>query len=272
MTVNWQQHINKMGCSGSKTGPESLDRPRIQMGNKLVLLGDYFNAETRALIAILQLSETPFTLMEIDQLKEEHLKDQYLQVNPTGQVPTMLHGSFKIIGAANMFVGYLASCMPRVREKFVSQDMEAMMVWYQARLRPVSIRLTQAISKFKQSGSQVITRQPSIKGTDQSDDIIRDLNEFLKFHLPTLERRFETQSTKYLCGDRMCAVDILFFCEISQILVLTEKKEVLMNTNMNQTQYPLLASWFFKYMNSVPQVEAVDKRFREIVKKHNNFY
>ncbi len=84
-----------------------------------MVMGDYFNAETRALLSILQVSETPYQIVEVDTIKDDNMKETYLQENPTGQVPTLLHGNFKIIGATNIFLGYLASCVPKVREKLL---------------------------------------------------------------------------------------------------------------------------------------------------------
>ncbi len=64
-----------MGCGGSKQ--DSLERigPRAyaSQGNKVAIWGDYFDAETRAIIAILEMTKTPYTFNEIDTLKDQHL-------------------------------------------------------------------------------------------------------------------------------------------------------------------------------------------------------
>jgi glutathione S-transferase len=95
----------------------------------------------------------PHVLHEVDTLKDDNNRDPYLKENPTGQVPTMLHGNFKIIGATNIFLGYLASCVPKIRERFMGCDkseMDNLLVWYLTRLRPLALRLSSSISRFKE--------------------------------------------------------------------------------------------------------------------------
>lgn len=53
-----------MGCSGSKEN--TLDRPGLAGSGKLTVWGDYFNSETRTVLAILQIAGVPHSLEEID--------------------------------------------------------------------------------------------------------------------------------------------------------------------------------------------------------------
>ena len=55
-----------MGCAGSKKGPETISRPddinlaREPVQGKPKVWGDYFNSETRAVLAVLKLSKIDY--------------------------------------------------------------------------------------------------------------------------------------------------------------------------------------------------------------------
>ncbi len=67
-----------MGCSNGK---ETLERPG---SNTLTVYGNYFNAETRTIIACLQIAGIPFELEEVDHIRGDNLKEAYLKENPIG--------------------------------------------------------------------------------------------------------------------------------------------------------------------------------------------
>lgn len=62
-----------MGCSGSKEN--TLERPG---GGKLTVWGDYFNSDTRTILAILYIAGIPHAMEEVDQFKGDHKKESYL--------------------------------------------------------------------------------------------------------------------------------------------------------------------------------------------------
>lgn len=55
-----------MGCSGSKNGPNSIERP-----SKMRVYGDYYNNDTRTILAILKIAKIPYDFQPVDTLMEE---------------------------------------------------------------------------------------------------------------------------------------------------------------------------------------------------------
>lgn len=62
-----------MGCGASQSNV--AERPGQ---GKLTVWGDYFNSETRTIIAILNIAGVPFTIQEVDLFKGEHKQASYL--------------------------------------------------------------------------------------------------------------------------------------------------------------------------------------------------
>ena len=73
-----------MGCSGSKKGKETLERPgQLTRTNKLKVWGDFFNADTRMIIAILRVTNIKFDMQKVDTIKGENTEQAYRTVNPS---------------------------------------------------------------------------------------------------------------------------------------------------------------------------------------------
>lgn len=111
-----------MGCGGSKAqGGASLDGRSL--ANKEVLLyGDYFNSDTRAVASILDLCDVKYEFMTVDTLREEHRQESYKLINKAGTVPTLIVGQDKIISGGNTFPLYLAGQFKNVTERLFPED------------------------------------------------------------------------------------------------------------------------------------------------------
>lgn len=92
-----------MGCVNNKEN--TLERPG---GGKLIVWGDYFNSDTRTLLAILEIAGVAYDFKEVDTFKDDHKKPEYLLHNPAGQIPMITESSYKILGGSNHIVLYLA--------------------------------------------------------------------------------------------------------------------------------------------------------------------
>lgn len=66
--------------------------------NILLVYGDYFQSETRSILAILQYSGIKYEFNEIDIFQGEHEDESYIEINPTGTVPTLKEGNILLIG------------------------------------------------------------------------------------------------------------------------------------------------------------------------------
>lgn len=61
-------------------------RPAQEAKQKLVIYGDYYNADTRTLLAVLKLADVPHDYINMNTLSNEHkeAKHGYDKVNPSG--------------------------------------------------------------------------------------------------------------------------------------------------------------------------------------------
>ena len=79
------------------------------------MYGDYFNSETRAALAVLKIAEIDFDYVQLNTLANEHRDSkEYLKVNPTGLVPTIVDGNYKILSGNNMQLQYICDTFQTV--------------------------------------------------------------------------------------------------------------------------------------------------------------
>ena len=82
----------------------------------MTIYGDYYNAETRAVLCVLKISGINHDYINLNTLQNEHRDSQkYLQVNPTGLVPTLVDGSYKILNGNNIQLQYLCDTYNQTR-------------------------------------------------------------------------------------------------------------------------------------------------------------
>jgi glutathione S-transferase len=66
-------------------------------GNKLHIFGDYFDADTRALVAICRHAGVEYEFNQVNVLERENEREPYILANQTGSVPMLLLDDFKVI-------------------------------------------------------------------------------------------------------------------------------------------------------------------------------
>lgn len=184
-----------MGCGGSKEN--TLDRP----GNgKLTVWGDHFNSDTRTILSIINIAGVPYSFEEVDQFKGDHKKDSYLAINPSGQIPMITEGSFKILGGNNIFLIYLCNSHQRIKDKLypveTRVEIEKHLSWFQSRMRPCAGRLTRMIVQPQAFGDKAPSQQ----------ELNREQEEFFKKLLPSLDQQLKGR--KYFCGDELTVADL----------------------------------------------------------------
>ena len=82
-----------MGC-----GPAQPEAPDARNGKQaLVIYGDYFSADTRALVAMCKMAGIEHTLEVVDTLDGANQHEDYLRRNPTGAVPMLSVGNNNVI-------------------------------------------------------------------------------------------------------------------------------------------------------------------------------
>jgi len=92
--------------------------------------GSYFNSDTRCILAILALTNTPYDFKSVDIFSSEfkNREDKYnMTINPSGQIPTIVEGSYKILAAqgSNCYINYLKNRHERLEKAFCPVDQRA---------------------------------------------------------------------------------------------------------------------------------------------------
>lgn len=84
-----------------------------------MIWGDYYNADTRVLIAVLKIAGVPCEQIMMNTLANEHKESKigYDLVNPSGSIPTVVEGSYKILGGNNAQITYLCSTHLAIQDK-----------------------------------------------------------------------------------------------------------------------------------------------------------
>ena len=109
-----------MGACCSNPNNQNVDAPgnmkpvEQHKGTKseLTLHGDYFASEVRTIIAGLDYCGVAYTFKEVNTFIGQHKEEPYLQINPIGQIPTIVDGNTTVIGGYSTFLTYLASARP----------------------------------------------------------------------------------------------------------------------------------------------------------------
>jgi glutathione S-transferase len=83
-------------CGGAQPGVTGAEKDRLL--SNIVLFGDYFDPDVRTILCCLEYCGTKHTFEEIDTLIGKHTEASYLEINPTGQTPTIVNGDTTVIG------------------------------------------------------------------------------------------------------------------------------------------------------------------------------
>ena len=93
-------------------------------------------------------------------------------------------------------------------------------------------------------------------------DIDDELNEFFDPILGKLEETLVRK--KYLTGDKITVIDIMFYCEIVTILQLYDRE-------ISRDHCSCVADWFNNIAQEAP-IQEVDKEFKNVCQQWNLSY
>lgn len=246
-----------MGCSESKNNSSAtLERPgAMAAGNtKLKVWGDYFNADTRTILSILNIAGVAHDIQEVDMFKGDHKKEFYIQQNPSGQIPMLTEGGFKILGGNNIFLLYLCNSHQRIKDKLypneARNEIEKHLAWFQSRMKPTSTRLVKMIVHPKAFGEKAPSDQ----------ELNRETEEFFRKLLPSLDKQLEKK--EFFCSDEITIADIQYYCEISTILKITKRE-------LSDGDFPNLALWYNDRLSQIPEIQQLDAKLNEVLVNYN---
>jgi len=80
---------------------------KSQRTEKLTVYGSMFSQPTRSVVSFCNINSIPFDFHNVDLSKGQHKTPEYLAINPCGQVPAIMHGTFNLAESAAI-IAYLA--------------------------------------------------------------------------------------------------------------------------------------------------------------------
>ena len=106
--------------------------------------GDWFDPDTRTIMVLLRIAGVECNFTEIDQLQNQHKQNDYLDINPIGQVPTLVEGHDKVFGATKVFISYLCNSKDSLAHIYPQEQkaqLDQYMNWFESVLRPSARRV-----------------------------------------------------------------------------------------------------------------------------------
>ncbi|XP_065858257.1 glutathione S-transferase T1-like [Euphorbia lathyris] len=171
---------------------------------------------SRALVIFCKVNEIEFEEVFIDLTKKQHKSPEFLEINPMGQVPAMVHGDFKLF-ESHAILSYLASAFPKVADHWYPSDLiqrakvQSVLDWHHSNLRRGSVTYTFNV-KFAPAFGLPLNPQAAAEG-----------EKVLSESLSKLESFWLSESGKFLVGaDKPSIADLSLACEIMQLDFLEE--------------------------------------------------
>ena len=121
-----------MGCGGNANARQ------VEMPKSLTFFGNILDTQTRSLMGICDKAGEKYILNKIEPLKNDNTATRYLSVNPTGHIPMIEEGMFKVLGGNHIIFVYLCKSKANVQQKLMPAEMDmkikGILGWYIAKM------------------------------------------------------------------------------------------------------------------------------------------
>ncbi|WCJ26265.1 Glutathione S-transferase T1 [Euphorbia peplus] len=171
---------------------------------------------SRALIIFCKSNGIEFEEEHIDLMKRQHKSPEFLEINPMGQVPAMVHGDFKLF-ESHAILTYLAAAYPEVADHWYPSDIkqrakvQSVLDWHHSNLRRGAV------------GYIFNTKLALAFGIPPNPQAAAEGEKTLLASLSTLESSWLADSGKFLAGqDKPSVADLSLVCELMQLEFLEE--------------------------------------------------
>mmetsp|Transcript_13737 Transcript_13737/g.13450 ORF Transcript_13737/g.13450 Transcript_13737/m.13450 type:complete len:90 (-) Transcript_13737:344-613(-) len=81
----------------------------------------------------------------VDTMRNEQKNQSYLAVNPTGSIPMVTDGGYKVLGGSQVLLNYICNSQKNIKEMLypaeMTNDIQKYFSWFQALMKPASQRL-----------------------------------------------------------------------------------------------------------------------------------
>lgn len=88
-------------CGGAK-GTREIEIPK-----QFSIHGHIIDSQTRSLVMACNVAGKTFILNSIDFVKQANIDTRYLAVNPTGHIPMIEEGHYKVLGGSHIIYVFL---------------------------------------------------------------------------------------------------------------------------------------------------------------------
>ena len=136
-----------MGCAESTN---DLNPGMKKLNSKILLYGDYFNQDTRGILAMCAHSKVHINFVLIDTFKKENYSPKYQEMNPNSTVPTIVDDTHTVvIGNTQSLYKYVLNKEPHVKNALYAEaqdkQIEEMLTWFDKQMRRVSSKIIRAV-------------------------------------------------------------------------------------------------------------------------------
>ena len=163
------------------------------------------DTQTRSLMCICDKTGTKFIFSRIDTIAGDNRQQRYLSINPTGHIPMIEEGHFKVLGGNHIILIFLCKSKSAIADKMMpsadEQKIKGILGWYQAKMHTPGTQIFRVYYDTK-----AFAAPPSLQTLNKWKD------EFLQC-FRALDDKLITQP--YLCSEKMSVGDIVVFNEIS---------------------------------------------------------
>eukprot|EP00350_Pseudokeronopsis_sp_OXSARD2_P010181 CAMPEP_0170556502 /NCGR_PEP_ID=MMETSP0211-20121228/17124_1 /TAXON_ID=311385 /ORGANISM="Pseudokeronopsis sp., Strain OXSARD2" /LENGTH=186 /DNA_ID=CAMNT_0010866867 /DNA_START=151 /DNA_END=711 /DNA_ORIENTATION=- len=185
-------------------------------------------------------------------MRNEQKNQSYLAVNPTGSIPMVTDGGYKVLGGSQVLLNYICSSQKNIKEMLYPAEMTNDIQKYFSLVPSfdeASLAETDQNACVPLSFSQPVTKE----------DIEKEKDEFFKRLLAALDQQLVNK--QYLTGTDMSAADVLYYSEISTVCALTGRE-------LSADVYTNLPSWYQR-MSALPEIVELDKHLKDVIEKYN---
>uniref|UniRef100_A0A7S3KCJ2 Glutathione transferase n=2 Tax=Euplotes crassus TaxID=5936 RepID=A0A7S3KCJ2_EUPCR len=200
---------------------------------------------SRACMIFCEMNNIPYEKVETRLVKGDNRKEEFLKINPLGQVPAMKHGEF-CLREGHAIMKYLHA-------SFDCEDH-----WYPACIKKrakVDELLDWYHSVLRQGAAPVVFKTVFSKffGMKFPEDEIKMHHKILKLSLKNIENIFLKDD--FLAGPEICIADLTFYNEILQLKYV----------EYDLSKYPKLLAWCDR-MAAIPEVQKITKVILSFIK------
>ncbi|XP_065858258.1 glutathione S-transferase T1-like [Euphorbia lathyris] len=171
---------------------------------------------SRALVIFCKSNGIEFEEVFIDLTKKQHKSPEFLEINPMGQVPAMVHGDFKLF-ESHAILTYLVAAFPQVADNWYPSDIkqrakvQSVLDWHHSNLRRGAVTYI-----FNSKLAPVFGMPLNLEAAAEGE-------KTLSASLSTLESFWLNDGGKFLVGqDKPSVADLSLVCELMQLEFLEE--------------------------------------------------